>query len=482
MPNGNGTIDYDALAKQYGASSSTAPAIDYDALAQQHGATSSAPATAAASGPPSALTRLYTSVGEGIKQPFQATAEELSRLNRAAGQGRLFQQIRSDFPPLGSVTGALASGYGQFNPITVKKDAQGNIDWPSTIGATAGKAATMAAPLFMGTPEGAAPETLSANKYSTAGDKIASSLKPVSGLDVPAVANRALPALQESFADIGGDPRSFQGREGTLLFKQTVQHAVDLTENRANQVLAPILDQPADPNVLAKSPDLTAWLGTDQDVTNGMINDARKEANKVLARGNYFLKPRSKQLAATDMQADAFNVASQARNALYGAAQDATGYDLRPLRSMESDLINLADAANATHNALSGQEARFQAAGPAQRVIGGLKAAIAVKASPTSALSVGEQPGLFSPLKTFNNNMQNVFSGIRPQAADLDMGIQQAPQRIQPPPYSGLPQVNMVGPPPQYSATGQIYSGPRATPLTQPVIGSMVTAVSQRQP
>lgn len=35
-------IDYSALAKQYGATQSTAPAVDYDALAKQHGAISSA--------------------------------------------------------------------------------------------------------------------------------------------------------------------------------------------------------------------------------------------------------------------------------------------------------------------------------------------------------------------------------------------------------------------------------------------------------
>jgi hypothetical protein len=273
-----------------------------------------------------------------------------------------------------------------------------------------------------------------------------------------------------------------------------VQHAVDLTENRANQVLAPIMDQPADPQMLAKSPDLTAWLGTDQDVTNSMINDARKEANRVLARGNYFLKPRSKQLAATDMQTDAFNVASQARNALYTVAEDATGYDLRPLRSMESDLINLSDAANSTHNTLSGREAAFQAAGPSERLIGGLKAAIAVKASPVSALSVGEQPGLFSPLRQFNSNMQDVFQGITPTKADLDMGVTvrqmpevptmpQAlpprtvitPQPFRPPGY----QLGPAGPPSSYfpqppPVTGRPYipqpNLPLALPATQPPI------------
>src|SRR5690349_16823087 len=42
------TIDYDALAKKYGAVSSAAPSVDYDALAKQHGAISSTPAPAQA--------------------------------------------------------------------------------------------------------------------------------------------------------------------------------------------------------------------------------------------------------------------------------------------------------------------------------------------------------------------------------------------------------------------------------------------------
>jgi hypothetical protein len=448
MPNGNGN---GGMALPPGAT-----LVSPGSMSLPPGATLVSAGGGVAPSPPPAqsdLMRLYQSVGTGIKASFQATADELEQLNRAAGRGQLFQQIKQDFPPLSPQspwyslsTKPLVEAASQLNPITVVHDQDGNIDWPATIGTSTGKAAAMAAPALMGAPEGRAPETLSAGRYSEAGDKIASSLKPATGLDMPAVANRAVPALRESFADLGGDTRSFQGREGTLLFKQTVQHAVDLTENRANQVLAPILDQPADPQMLAKSPDLTAWLGTDQDVTNSMINDARKEANRVLARGNYFLKPRSKQLAATDMQTDAFNVASQARNALYTAAQDATGYDLRPLRSMESDLINLSDAANSTHNALSGREAQFQAAGPTQRLIGGLKTAIAAKASPASALSVGEQPGLFSPLRQFNSNMQDAFNGVRPQAANLDMGINVAPQ----------------------------------TPA--PVVGGMVSAVSQKQP
>jgi hypothetical protein len=63
------------------------------------------------------------------------------------------------------------------------------------------------------------------------------------------------------------------------------------------------------------------------------------------------------------------------------AAQDATGYDLRPLRAQEPDLINLADAA---------------------------------KASPVSALSIGERLGLLSPPRQFNGNMRDALAGVAP--------------------------------------------------------------------
>jgi hypothetical protein len=71
---------------------------------------------------------------------------------------------------------------------------------------------------------------------------------------------------------------------------------------------------------------------------------------------------------------------------------------------MESDLINLADAANSTHNMLGGQEAGFSAAGMPARVVGSLQAAIAGKTRPVFALRIGERPGLFSPLRSFNSN------------------------------------------------------------------------------
>jgi hypothetical protein len=44
---------------------------------------------------------------------------------------------------------------------------------------------------------------------------------------------------------------------------------------------------------------------------------------------------------------------------------------------------------------------------------------VAVKASPLSALSVGEQPDLFIPLKKFNGNMQDVFANVAPHKANL---------------------------------------------------------------
>jgi hypothetical protein len=420
---------------------------------------------------------MYQNVGQQIKEPFQQTAEELHRLNQAAGRGQLIQQIGQDFPPLSGVpigtpgwwkpkfelpTGALGAGYGQLNPIEVKRDPQGSIDWPATIGATGGKIATMAAPLFLGAPQEDPTEFLSKGKYSNPGDKLSSSMKPVgmANVDMPAVAHATLPALKESFADLGASPRDFQGREGTLLFKRTVQHAVDLAENRAGQVLDPILGDKADPEMLANSPDLVAYIGKDPDsITNQMVNEARKEANKQLTRSNYFLKPLSKQIAAPEVTVDAFNVGNQARNLLYTTAEGATGYNLRPLRQMESNLITMADQANATHNWLSGKEATYQAAPLTSKLAGQAKAAIAVKTGPLSALSIAEQPGLFSPTRQFNNNMQDIFGNVGPRAADTGMNVRipgkVSPVQIQ---YPGLPQ-NVAG-----------YSSriPGATPFAPP--------------
>jgi hypothetical protein len=51
-------------------------------------------------------------------------------------------------------------------------------------------------------------------------------------------------------------------------------------------------------------------------------------------------------------------LAPQTRNI---QVKGTTGYDLRPLRAMEFDLLNLADAANSTYNMLSGHEGRGRA-------------------------------------------------------------------------------------------------------------------------
>jgi hypothetical protein len=350
----------------------------------------------------------------------------------------------------------------------------GSVIIPAAVGAGVGKVMTR---------PGAPPEVLSAGKYSTAGDQLATVVKPVTGLDMPAVSNRSLPALQESFADIGADPRSFHGREGTLLYKKVVQNAIDIAEDRTKQVLAPVMQSKAPANLLNGSPDLVAWIDKDPaQITNQDVNLARQEANAALTRGNYYLKPRSKQFAASDVQLDAKNVADQSRNVLYTQAEDATGINLRPMRSQEADLINLADSANSTHNALSTKQAGFETAGIPTKVAGVVKTAIAAKAAPISTLAAGETPTFLSPLRKFNGAMQDIFADVRPQPANrnVTIGGGTAPGQYQyltpQPGRRGLPMRTPYG-----LLKGPVLAPPSSVLPGRPTPFGLATAVAERQ-
>jgi hypothetical protein len=153
---GNTTnIDYDALAKQYGATSSAPPgAVDYDALAKQYGATSSQPQQRQQQAPaaPTQTTdwhKLIPMVGQEFQQQFQPMAEELHKLNQAAAQGRFIQQVKQDSPPTHSATDTLINAYGSLLPVALKRAPDGSIDWPATMAASTGKAAALIGPVFL---------------------------------------------------------------------------------------------------------------------------------------------------------------------------------------------------------------------------------------------------------------------------------------------------------------------------------------------
>lgn len=270
--------------------------------------------------------------------------------------------------------------------------------------------------------------------YSAMGDQLATAMKPVSGLDMPALASATIPSLQESFADLGANPAAFTGRAGTRLFKTVVQHAIDIHEDRAAQVMAPIIGQPTPQNLLANAPDLVEYLGGDPaNINNTDVNVARIELNKQLGRGNYFLKSPSKQLNAPESQIDALNAAGQARQILYGQAQDATGIDLNPTRQNEGRLINLNDSANATHNALSQEQARFETAGPLAKVGGLARSVMQAKTPLGAALQATERPTTFvSPTENFNGVMRDIFRDVQARRADRTFGGIRAPGMVSP--------------------------------------------------
>jgi hypothetical protein len=95
-------------------------------------------------------TSLIQTVGKTFQEQFQPMAEELHKLNQAAGRGELWQQIKQDFPPTHSVTDTLAQAYGSLNPVSLKYTADGqHVDWPATMAATTGKSAALIGPVFI---------------------------------------------------------------------------------------------------------------------------------------------------------------------------------------------------------------------------------------------------------------------------------------------------------------------------------------------
>ena len=293
--------------------------------------------------------------------------------------------------------------------------------------------------------------------YSPEGAKVAASLKPVgqANIDVPAVSNRTLPLLKESYADLsaleGVSKDSFSRIEGPLTFKNVTRNAVDIAEQRARAVLDPITSggQLADPRMLANSPELVEYIGKDPgQITNLDVDQARMESNKLRARSNYDMKPLSKQIGAAPNVVDAVKVGNQARTLLYDTAADSLGIDrakFQEMRQREADLITLSDLANSTHNWLSGKEATYQAAGLPSKLAGAAKGVLAAKTGPLSALSVAEQPGLLPPTNKFNANMRDVFGDVRPQVADVHVNLRGQPWGVTYPEWRGRLPENVPG-------------------------------------
>ena len=83
--------------------------------------------------------RGYSAVGEEIKGFPQGIADVTHDIITAVSKPGGLKELQKKYPPTHDIWKTLAQAYGGLNPAAVKRDAQGNILWPETIGATVGR-------------------------------------------------------------------------------------------------------------------------------------------------------------------------------------------------------------------------------------------------------------------------------------------------------------------------------------------------------
>lgn len=379
-------------------------------------------------------------VGSQVANSFQpyATYQQVSgQLGQLKNAAKAYQQERNSG---GGVMNAIssandaaappsgydqdrASGKGIINSAARNLPVVGDIVQDAqagNYGTAAGKALVRGAGLLGGKEAlGDTPVSdISSAKYSPQGDYVAASMRPNVRIDVPAEAHAAFPALEEGLADRGYSTKDFTGRNGPKVLQSGLDNAMRIQEERAQQVIDPIRNEPVDPKVLAANPELQARLGDKPNPTYGDVDAERVKMNKELRRANFYSKDPTAQNAAGDALENTETAVNQARDLVYGKAQQTTGIDLRPLKQTESSLLKMTDLANTTSNGLSAMEAKFNATPTTQKLAQSAKKIIALKSNPISSFASYETPGMTSPLESFNRNLKNAFPKLKPSPAN----------------------------------------------------------------
>lgn len=283
--------------------------------------------------------------------------------------------------------------------------------------AAATEGATKAVPkIFKGIADrtGGPTNSMVDGTYSKPGDHIAAALRSDTHVDVPAEANNAHAAIEEGLADRGVTTKDFKGRNGPTALKAGIDNAIDINEARAKQVIDPIRGEEVDPKVLADNPELAQRFEGKNKITYGDLDAERIKMNKELRNGGFYSKPPSAQYAAQDPLASTEAAVRQARDLVYGKAEQATGIDLRPLKSTESSLIKLGDIADKTKNTLAAKGAVHSTEPLSSKIGQSAKSLINIKARPVSSFFSYEAPGLADPLADFNRHMKSAFPEIQP--------------------------------------------------------------------
>jgi hypothetical protein len=242
----------------------------------------------------------------------------------------LGQQIVQDFPPVGSVTGALASGYGQYNPVEVKRDPQGNIDWPGTLGATTGRAIGMVGGLLLGGGEGE-PKTPKAPR------EIASDL--TSAINPPRQEYRSMHGAWQQEA---GDLLDYSNRTGVPLggLERTRYMLQGLNQEVRNFYQQNMMSPQVAGTEVGKPPlfqGRTMGEGAGQRTTLGDL-DARATQLNAQLRDNYMARLAGKEQTGLANDATLKAELTQVDQALYDGISKQTGYSTDDVRAIRQKM------------------------------------------------------------------------------------------------------------------------------------------------
>jgi hypothetical protein len=433
-------------------------------------------ATSSATGVPPIISRLV----------YNAAVKPTVNAIQDYAAGRVTPEAAMENSPeaLGTATGTVVGGKLMDMGAKVPAVLQGKTSLAPEVG--------LKAPLPR--PQGGPPVDLIKDTYSPVGDHIASALRSNTKVDVPAEAKIAGQAIEEGLNDRGITTKTFDGRNGPAALQAGIDKALDIHEARAKTVIDPIRGEVVPPEVLTKNPALAArFLDKDgnmrPNLTYGDFDAERIKINKELRTSNFYGKPPSAQYAVGDPLADLHDAGNQARDVVYNKVSDTTGYNLRPLKRIESSLIKLGDLAETTKNTLTSKEAQFNSASLGSKIHGSVKGLLAAKANPVNAFSIPEEAGLRNPLNGFNRHMQKAFPDLQAATADrtLPLGkfdLNMTPSGTMPPdaqrPLSFMdnPNTNQSGP----VAPGGVGDAPMDATGTPDALGKIKTAARSVPP
>jgi hypothetical protein len=200
---------------------------------------------------------------------------------------------------------------------------------------------------------------------------LAGSLTRSQKVDPYVVAERALPDLRQSAAELGVKPTDIKGLKGIRLPEELAQHAIDRVSDEFQSIKAPYGNQVVSGQPIAerlralagKYPDgadrqqiLAEAAKYDRPLTIDELDTFRVSSNR--KDFSFYQKTEAGQIASPVGQQISKTVGNASRDVLYDAIRDMSGQDVMPLKQRESALISFKDKISKAANTAKAKQAQ----------------------------------------------------------------------------------------------------------------------------